>query len=90
MISILNRKIYNPLKFINCFCKLNSNFVKGSQCCSQNFIKTIIKNINKVCVEKKYELVYENEQYHSQIEPEYEKFIKSSKAFPESKLMFIW
>ena len=22
MISILNRKIYNPLKFINCFCKL--------------------------------------------------------------------
>ena len=27
MITILNRKIYNPKKFINCFCKLNRDFI---------------------------------------------------------------
>ena len=90
MISIQNRKIYNPKKFINCFCKLNSDFVKGSQCCSQNFIRTIIRNINKIFINKNYELIYENEQYNDKSNEQYENFIKSSKAFPESKVMSIF
>ena len=88
MITLLNKKIYNPKKFIDCFCKLNSDFIKGSQCCSQNFIRTIIRNINRLCVNKKCELVLNNEQYLNTNNKEYEKFI--SNIFPESKVMSIF
>lgn len=63
MKSLLNNKIYNSKNFINSFCKPNNDFVKGSQCCSKNFISTIIMNINKACVDKNFELFYENSQH---------------------------
>ena len=88
MKSLLNRKIYNPKNFINCFCKLNNDFVKGSQCCSQNFIRTIIMNINKACIDKNFELVYENSQYPNKNNQEYIEFIKT--ILPESKLISLF
>ena len=88
MISLLNRKIYNPKKFINCFCKLNKDFVKGSQCCSQNFIRTIITNINKTCVDKNYEIVNDNNQYLNKNNEEYGNYLKT--IFPESKLLSLF
>jgi len=88
MISLLNRKIYNPKKFINCFCKLNKDFVKGSQCCSQNFIRTIITNINKTCVDKNYEIVKDNNQYLNKNNEEYGNYLKT--IFPESKLLSLF
>ena len=39
--SLLSKKIYNPDKFINYFCSKNYDFIRGSQCCSQNFIRTL-------------------------------------------------
>ena len=44
--TLLNQALYNPEKFINIFCKINYDFIKGRQCCSQNFIRTVIRNIN--------------------------------------------
>ena len=32
--TLLNDKIYDPTNFINYFCSLNVNFIRGSQCCS--------------------------------------------------------
>ena len=40
--------IYDPSNFINCFCSNNNDFIKGSQCCSQNFIRTLIRNIIQI------------------------------------------
>ena len=88
MISLLNKKIYNPKKFIECFCKLNIDFIKGHQGCSQNFIRTIIRNINKVCIDQKFDLVLKNDQYINEDNKEYEKFIGN--IFPESKIMSLF
>jgi len=44
--ALLNNKNYDPTNFINYFCSLNVNFIRGSQCCSQDFIRTLIRNIN--------------------------------------------
>ena len=38
--------IYNQTKFIECFCKRNKDFISGKQICSNDFIKTILLNIN--------------------------------------------
>ena len=84
--SLLTEKIYNPKKFIDCFCELNTDFIKGNQNCSQNFIRTILRNINKDLVNNNSELIEKNYQYpnsNTKELEEYEKFIK--KIFPESK-----
>jgi ubiquitin C-terminal hydrolase len=44
--SLLKNGIYDPTDFITYFSRYNSDFIRGSQCCSQNFIRTLIKNIN--------------------------------------------
>lgn len=89
--TLLNKKIYNPKKFIDCFCKLNKDFIKGSQNCSQNFIRTILRNINIECVNNRFELITKNNQYskinNNECE-EYEKFIKQ--IFPESKIVSLF
>jgi ubiquitin C-terminal hydrolase len=92
--SLLRDKIYNPKKFIDCFCKLNKDFIKGTQNCSQDFIRTILRNINKEFVKftnKEEELITENKQYPKKNTNEYnqyEKYIK--KIFPESKVLSLF
>ena len=76
-------KYYNPKEFIECFCKKNKDFNFGKQNCSQNFIRTLLKNINDV-LEKNV-----NDEYYfpkDQKEKEaYNKFIEVNKIYPESK-----
>ena len=43
--ELLNSSIYDPTTFINNFCSNNSDFIRGTQCCSQNFIRTLLRNI---------------------------------------------
>ena len=87
---LLNEKIYNPNNFINYFCSYNSDFIRGAQCCSQNFIRTLIRNINDEYLRQKLDLVSKNEQYNPSIkeENEYKKFI--SRIFPESKVQSLF
>ena len=40
-------KIYDPTEFITCFCERNEDFTPGKPQCSQDFIRTILRNINE-------------------------------------------
>ena len=85
--KILNEDIYDPKSFLNHFCLINSES-SSTQYCSQNFIRTLLNNINKDLnnIGDKH-LITEYSQYKPQnkIEKEqYFKFIKSNNFFPES------
>ena len=90
--SLLNDKIYNPNDFMNYFCSHNSDFIRGSQCCSQNFIRTLIRNMNLDCLSLNCQKIYENNQYHPKGEEkiQYEKFLSANKIFPESKIQSLF
>ena len=82
LILFTKNKLYNPTEFMECFCKTNKEFVIGQQNCSQNFIRTILKNVNnmneKVCGNKYY--------FPTGLEKEqYERYIKENNILPESK-----
>ena len=89
---LLNKKItYEPSKFIKCFSEKNNDFILGTQCCSQNFIRTLIRNINEECIKHNYNLIDENEQYtenNGKILKNYQKFIKN--IYPESKIQSLF
>ena len=92
MLSLLSKKIYNPEKFINYFCSKNSDFIRGSQCCSQNFIRTLIRNMNSDCLSQYSNAIYKNDCYNpsSNEYSEYEKFLNSNKIYPESRIQNIF
>ena len=76
-------KYYNPTKFLECFCKRNNEFVVGQQNCSQDFIRTILRNINDL-----YEKKIRYEYYHPENQEElnaYSTYLFENKIFPESK-----
>ena len=82
--NLLCKIEYNPENLIKFFCKINYDFSVGSQCCSQNFIRTLIGNIND-CSQK---IINTNFQYQPIKENElkgYKKYIESNKIYPESK-----
>ena len=89
---LLNKKItYDPSKFIRYFSEKNNDFILGTQCCSQNFIRTLIRNINEECIKHHYNLIDKNDQYYetnTKIMKDYEKFIKN--IYPESKIQSLF
>ena len=87
-----NSKPYYPNTFIKCFCSKNTDFVRGSQCCSQDFIRTLIRNINDTYLSYGIEKNLENDEYKPTYEEKekYTKFLLSNKIFPESKVMSIF
>ena len=89
--SLLTEKMYNPTKFIDYFCSQNSDFIRGSQSCSQNFIRTLIRNMNIDCLYQK-DTVNKNNQYNpsDKEKSEYEKFLYNNKIYPESNIQSIF
>ena len=87
-----NSKLYYPNTFIKCFCSKNTDFVRGSQCCSQDFIRTLIRNINDTYLSYGIEKNLENDEYKPTYKEKdkYTKFLLSNKIFPESKVMSIF
>ena len=86
--KLLNKNVYDPKEFIKYFCEINTDFTIGTQCCSQTFIRTLIGNINQECIDNKFDLIYNNNQYkcpksNDNYCKQYEKFIE--KLYPESK-----
>ena len=76
-------KYYNPSKFIKYFCDRNKEFVDGQQNCSQDFIRTILRNIND-----SFPRIIRYENYLPDNEKEfsaYKTYIFENKIFPESK-----
>ena len=90
MKKLLNYNIYDPEKFLNSFCKLNTDFNKYSQNCSQSFIRTLIGNINEECINNQCEIILKNEQYYKENDQEYNNYIDSNEIYPESKFQSIF
>jgi ubiquitin C-terminal hydrolase len=81
-------KFYDPSKFIDIFCKRNEDFIFGRQNCSQDFIRTILRNINDTLEKNmKYNLYYPKNQDELNA---YQKFIMENSIFPESKAFSIF
>ena len=80
-------KYYNPSKFVEYFCKRNKEFKEGQQNCSQDFIRTILRNINET-FEKNipYEYYPDNQKEFN----EFTKFIYENKISPETKAYSIF
>ena len=91
-ILLSDSKTYYPENFIKCFCSKNSNFIRGSQCCSQDFIRTLIRNINDIYLYYGKEKILENNEYKPSNEEkmQYTKFIYANTIFPESKVISIF
>lgn len=75
-------KFYNPSEFIECFCERNKDFIVGKQNCSQDFIRTILRNINNIFEKNiRFESIPSNAiEYNA-----FQNFIIKNKIFPESK-----
>ena len=90
MVTLLFRKdkFYNPTKFIECFCKINKDFIIGRQQCSQDFIRTILRNINDILDKDiRFEEYFPSngKEYNA-----YKSYIFENKIFPESKAYSIF
>lgn len=92
--NMLNNKIFDPNKFIDLFCLINEDFIKGEQNCSQTFIRTLINNINDEYIKyNNRKLIYENNQYNpmeNKERIEYENFLKVYNIYPESLPKFFF
>ena len=85
MIALLfkKEKYYNPKNFLNIFCKRNKDFFVGQQNCSQDFIRTILRNINDIYEKKispKYYKPSDDEELNA-----YSTYLIENNIFPESK-----
>ena len=89
MVTLLLKKVnrYNPTEFIQCFCRTNKNFVFGRENCSQDFIRTILKNIND---RHKKTIYYQDYTPTQKDSIAYDSFIKENNIFPESKAYSIF
>ena len=88
-----NEKKYEPYAFLTYFTKKNTEFF-GVQSCSQNFIRTLLKNLNDELNTTNNNLIVAAEYYRPPIDTEeglkYYNFIKSNNIYPESSLLSIF
>ena len=87
--SILFKNLYDPEGFIEYFCNINYDFIKGSQACSQNFIRTLIRNINDCC-QKNIKINTLYNPINSKEKQQYNKFLELNKIYPESNAISIF
>ena len=91
--KILNKELYDPRNFLNYFREISRDFY--SQSCSQNFIRTLLKSLDKQILDpNSKECIYDNIQYNPQNQPnennKFFEFVKSNNFFKESKLLTIF
>ena len=81
-------KIYDPTEFIKCFCERNEDFTPGKPQCSQDFVRTILRNINET-FEKNvmYEYYNPSEEEEKKM---YESLILKNNIFPQTKAYSIF
>ena len=88
-----NKKKYDPYEFLTYFSTKNTEFF-GVQSCSQNFIRTLLKNLNDELNSTNNNLIVEPEYYRPPNDTEegikYYNFIKSNNIYPESGLLSIF
>lgn len=82
-----NQKEYDPSPFIEYFCKKNKEFILGEQSCSQNFIRTVLNNVNDEIKFSKMNCFDSEENYNPKDQNEikaYNNYIKENHIYPES------
>ena len=86
--NLLNKKeLYNPSEFVNEFCRINQEFIIGEQCCSQNFIRTVLNNVNNEIVPYNINVIRSYNFYNPKDPKEknsYINYIKLNHILPES------
>ena len=92
ILSLLTQKEYNPKKFIEYFCYINSDFNIGSAGCSQNFIRTLIRNINSDCLFQNGTNITKNFNYFPSEKElsKYNRFLLTNRIYPESNIQSIF
>ena len=89
---LLKGEQYDPSHFMELFVSQNRDFMIVNQCDSQNFIRTLIRNINDICIWETWEngLPIDNYFPSNYERKEYNKFLIDNKIFPESKIMSLF
>ena len=85
--SLLNKKVYDPSLFIKYFCQKNQDFIIGEQSCSQNFIRTVLNNVNDEIKSSSTNCLYSYKNYNPKNPNEiaaYNNYIRENHIFPES------
>ena len=89
--SLLNKKEYDPSLFVKYFCEKNKDFVKGEQSCSQNFIRTVLNNVNDEIKSSKSNCINSYTNYYP-IDPNekkaYKTYIEENNIYPESSALY--
>ena len=92
---LINGKIYDStffLDFFNYFSKKNSDFF-AFEGCSQNFIRTLLKNLNDELISNNENLITKFIQYKPKNRKEnnkYNNFLEANNIFPESRLLSLF
>ena len=89
---LINKDYYDPTKFINFFNYLNPDFIKDGKCTSQDFIRTLIININSEYMKAFTYINENNTQYNPRGKDkiEFEKFMESYNINQESKIQSLF
>ena len=90
-IHLLSKNEYDPSKFVKYFCSKNKDFNFGEQSCSQNFIRTVLNNVNDEIKYSNINCVYSYTDYKPTDPDEinaYNFYIKENKIYPESEALF--
>jgi len=93
-INLLTKKEhYNPLPFVNKFCSINKEFNVGEQSCSQNFIRTVLNNVNHEIVPSNINVIKSYINYSPKDLKEknsYNYYIKQNQILPESEALSVF
>ena len=88
--TLLTEKVYDPSPFVEYFCKINKDFSMGEQSCSQNFIRTVLNNVNDEIKFSRKNCVGSYEVYKPKEPNEinaYKVYINENRIFPESEAL---
>lgn len=89
--SLLNKKEYDPSTFVKYFCEKNQDFIMGEQSCSQNFIRTVLNNVNDEIKISKMNCLNSYGNYSPKDQNEikaYKNYIEENHIYPESEALF--
>ena len=88
-VKILSKDLYDPLDLWGYFCHKNNEHLEA-QCCSQNFIRKILKNLNDELIAIGDIHIINDELYKPVSQIEYQKYtnyINVNNKFPESEAL---
>ena len=90
---LTKKERYNPSEFVNKFCSINKEFIVGEQSCSQNFIRTVLNNVNNEIIPYNIYVIKSYNNYKPKDQREinsYINYIKQNQILPESEALSVF